>query len=58
LNQEIFYYGVNRNDVWIVVGFAPTLGGLELISRKLRVGKKVELRMNITKKEELDEHSF
>ena len=44
--------------VWIVVGFAPTLGGLELISRKLRVGKKVELRMNITKKEELDEHSF
>jgi hypothetical protein len=44
--------------VWFVVGFAPTLGGLELISRKLRLGEKIELRMNNTRKEDPDEHSF
>jgi hypothetical protein len=44
--------------VWVVVGFAPTLGGLELVTRKLRFGKKIELRTNITRKEDPDEHSF
>jgi hypothetical protein len=44
--------------VWIVVGFTPTLAGLELISRKLRLGKKIELRTNITRNEDHDEHSF
>jgi hypothetical protein len=44
--------------VWFVVGFAPTLGGLEFASRKLRLGEKIELRMNNTRKEEPEEHSL
>jgi hypothetical protein len=43
---------------WIVSGFAPTLGGLELIRRKLRLGKKIELRTDIARKEDPAEHSF
>jgi hypothetical protein len=47
-----------KTIAWIVAGFAPTLGGLELIRRKLRLGKKIKLRMNITRKEDPAEHCF
>ena len=29
---------------WVVVGFVPMLGGLELVSRKLRHREKIVLR--------------